>query len=33
MMGYLLENLMVMLDPREREFRLRLRSARGNGRT
>jgi len=32
MMGYLLENLMVMLDPREREFRLRLRSARGNGR-
>ncbi len=32
MLGYLLENLMVMLDPREREFRLRLSSARGNGR-
>ncbi len=32
MLGYLLENLMVMLDPREREFRLRLSNARGNGR-
>lgn len=31
MLGYLLENLMVMLDPREREFRLRLRTARSNG--